>query len=238
MKFKSPLLKGTLVKRYKRFFADVALESGETVTAHCANSGSMLSVKPEGAPVWISPANNPKRKLQYTWEIVEIEGHKVGINTAHPNLIVSEAIEAGEIPELAGYDSLRREVKYGQNSRIDALLEAEGKPSCYVEVKNVTMKRDLTPSGKAEFPDSVTTRGAKHLVELADMVAEGHRAVMFYLVQRGDCFAFSVAGDIDPDYEAGLIAAMKAGVEVICYQCHVTPKEISISAPLPMDLPS
>ncbi|MEQ8733429.1 MAG: DNA/RNA nuclease SfsA [Rhodospirillaceae bacterium] len=238
MKFKSPLLKGTLVKRYKRFFADVALESGETVTAHCANSGSMLSVKPEGAPVWISPANNPKRKLQYTWEIVEIEGHKVGINTAHPNLIVSEAIEAGEIPELAGYDSLRREVKYGQNSRIDALLEAEGKPSCYVEVKNVTMKRDLTPSGKAEFPDSVTSRGAKHLVELADMVAEGHRAVMFYLVQRGDCFAFSVAGDIDPDYEAGLIAAMKAGVEVICYQCHVTPKEISISAPLPMDLPS
>ncbi len=238
MKFKSPLLKGTLVKRYKRFFADVALESGETVTAHCANSGSMLSVKPEGAPVWISPANNPKRKLQYTWEIVEIEGHKVGINTAHPNLIVSEAIEAGEIPELAGYDSLRREVKYGQNSRIDALLEAEGKPSCYVEVKNVTMKRDLTPSGKAEFPDSVTTRGAKHLVELADMVAEGHRAVMFYLVQRGDCFAFSVAGDIDPDYEAGLIAAMKAGVEVICYQCHVTPKEISISGPLPMDLPS
>ncbi|MEQ9110247.1 MAG: DNA/RNA nuclease SfsA [Rhodospirillaceae bacterium] len=238
MKFKSPLLKGTLVKRYKRFFADVVLESGETVTAHCANSGSMLSVKPEGAPVWISPANNPKRKLQYTWEIVEIEGHKVGINTAHPNLIVSEAIEAGEIPELAGYDSLRREVKYGQNSRIDALLEAEGKPSCYVEVKNVTMKRDLTPSGKAEFPDSVTSRGAKHLVELADMVADGHRAVMFYLVQREDCFAFSVAGDIDPDYEAGLIAAMKAGVEVICYQCHVTPKEISISGPLPMDLPS
>ncbi|MEQ8507377.1 MAG: DNA/RNA nuclease SfsA [Rhodospirillaceae bacterium] len=238
MKFKSPLLKGTLVKRYKRFFADVVLESGETVTAHCANSGSMLSVKPEGAPVWISPANNPKRKLQYTWEIVEIEGHKVGINTSHPNLIVSEAIEAGEIPELAGYDSLRREVKYGQNSRIDALLEAEGKPSCYVEVKNVTMKRDLTPSGKAEFPDSVTSRGAKHLVELADMVADGHRAVMFYLVQREDCFAFSVAGDIDPDYEAGLIAAMKAGVEVICYQCHVTPKEISISGPLPMDLPS
>jgi len=238
MKFKSPLLKGTLVKRYKRFFADVILESGETVTAHCANSGSMLAVKPEGAPVWISPANNPKRKLQYTWEIVEIEGHNVGINTAHPNLIVSEAIEAGEIPELAGYDSLRREVKYGKNSRIDALLEADGKPPCYVEVKNVTMKRDLTPSGKAEFPDSVTTRGAKHLVELADMVAEGHRAVMFYLVQREDCSGFAVAGDIDPEYEAGLIAAIKAGVEVVCYQCEVTPEEISISGRLPMDLPS
>ena len=238
MKFKSPLLKGTLVKRYKRFFADIILESGETVTAHCANSGSMLAVKPEGAPVWISPANNPKRKLQYTWEIVEVEGHNVGINTAHPNLIVSEAIEAGRIPELSGYDSLRREVKYGKNSRIDALLEAEGQPACYVEVKNVTMKRELTPSGNAEFPDSVTARGAKHLVELADMIAEGHRAVMFYLVQRGDCAAFSVAGDIDPEYEAGLITAMKSGVEVVCYQCEVTPWEISISAPLPMDLPS
>ena len=238
MKFETKLLKGKLVKRYKRFFADVVLENGETVVAHCANSGSMLSVKPEGATVWISPANNPKRKLKYTWEIVQIDGHNVGINTGHPNRIVAEAIEAGEIAELTGYDSLRREVKYGKNSRIDMLLESEDKPPCYVEVKNVTMKRDLSPDGKAEFPDSVTTRGAKHLVELADMVAEGHRSVMFYLVQRGDCPSFSVAGDIDPDYEAGLAVAMKAGVEVICYQCEVTPEEIGISGPLAMDLPS
>ncbi len=238
MKFETKLLKGKLVKRYKRFFSDVVLENGDTVVAHCANSGSMLSVKPEGAPVWISPANNPKRKLKYTWEIVQIEGHNVGINTGHPNRIVAEAIEAGEISELAGYDSLRREVKYGKNSRIDMLLEAEGKPPCYVEVKNVTMKRDLTPKGNAEFPDSVTTRGAKHLGELADMVSEGHRAAMFYLVQRGDCPRFSVAGDIDPDYKAGLAVAIKAGVEVLCYQCDVTPEEISISGPLPMDLPS
>lgn len=238
MKFETPLLKGTLVKRYKRFFADVVLENGETVVAHCANSGSMLSVKPEGATVWISPANNPKRKLKYTWEIVEIEGHPVGINTGHPNKIVAEAIEAGQIPELSGYDSLRREVKYGKNSRIDILLETDGKPLCYVEVKNVTMRRDFGANGHAEFPDSVTTRGAKHLVELADMVAEGHRAVMFYMVQRGDCTGFSIAGDIDPDYESGLATALKAGVEVLCYECAVTPEEIEISGPLPMDLPS
>lgn len=238
MKFETPLLKGTLVKRYKRFFADVVLETGETVVAHCANSGSMLSVKPEGAPVWISPANNPKRKLKYTWEIVEIGGHKVGINTGHPNRIVAEAIEAGQIVELKGYDSLRREVKYGQNSRIDILLEAEGKPPCYVEVKNVTMRRDLSKTGNAEFPDSVTTRGAKHLVELADMAKEGHRAVMFYMVQRSDCPAFSIAGDIDPDYETGLASALRSGVEALCYECIVTPEEISISKALPMDLPS
>ena len=238
MKFKTPLIKGTLIKRYKRFLTDVTLEDGTVVTAHCANSGSMLSVKTEGAPVWISPADNPKRKLKYTWEIIEIDGHKVGINTGHPNRLVADAIIAGEIPELTGYENLRREVKYGKNSRIDILLESDGKPPCYVEVKNVTMKRDLGPEGIAEFPDAVTTRGAKHLVELSDMVAEGHRAVMFYLVQRDDCPSFKVAGDIDPDYEAGLAKAIRAGVEVLCYQCAVSPKEIKLSGPLPMDLPS
>ena len=238
MKFKTPLIKGTLVKRYKRFLADVTLEDGSIVTAHCANSGSMLSVKTEGAPVWISPSDNPNRKLKYTWEIIEIEGHAVGINTQHPNRLVAEAIESGEIPELSGYDSLRREVKYGKNSRIDILLESDGKPPCYVEVKNVTMKRDLGPDGIAEFPDSVTSRGAKHLVELTDMVAAGHRAVMFYLVQRGDCPSFAVAGDIDPTYEAGLAKAIKAGVKTLCYECKVSHEEIGLSGPVPMDLPS
>ena len=238
MKFRKPLIKGTLVKRYKRFLADVALEDGSVVIAHCANSGSMLSVKTEGAPVWISPADNPNRKLKFTWEMIEIEGHRVGVNTGHPNRLVAEAIEAGEIPELSGYDSQRREVKYGKNSRIDILLEAAGKPPCYVEVKNVSMKRDLGPAGFAEFPDAVTSRGAKHLVELARMVAEGHRAVMFYLIQRDDCPLFAIAGDIDPTYEAGLAKALKAGVEAMCYQCKVTPKEISLSGPVVMDLPS
>ena len=238
MKFNTPLIEGTLIKRYKRFMADVTLNDGTVVTAHCANSGSMLSVKTEGAPVWISPANNPNRKLKYTWEIIEIDGHNVGINTGHPNRLVAEAIEAGAIPELAGYDELRREVKYGKNSRIDILLERDGKPPCYVEVKNVTMKRDLGPDGVAEFPDAVTSRGAKHLVELSDMVAEGHRAVMFYLVQRGDCPSFKIAGDIDPAYEAGLAKAFAAGVEVLCYQCTVNPEEIRLSGPLAMDLPS
>ncbi len=238
MKFEMPLLKGRLVKRYKRFFADVELDSGETVTAHCANSGSMLSVKPEGAPVWISPTQNPNRKLKFTWEIVEIKRAKVGINTGLPNGLVTEAIENGTIKELAGYSALRREVKYGKNSRIDILLEDDSKPLCYVEVKNVTLRRDLSKSGPVEFPDAVTTRGAKHLVELSDMVKEGHRAVMFYLVQRGDGPSFQIAGDIDPDYEKGLIAAMKAGVEVLCYKCQVTPKQIRVTEPLPMDLPS
>lgn len=238
MKFETPLIKGTLIKRYKRFLTDVSLEDGSVVIAHCANSGSMLSVKPEGATVWISPSDNPKRKLKYTWEIIEIDGTNVGINTGHPNRLVAEAIAEGLVPELAGYESQRREVKYGKNSRIDILLESGGKPPCYVEVKNVTMKRDLGPDGFAEFPDSVTTRGAKHLVELADMVAEGHRAVMFYLVQRDDCPLFKIAGDIDPDYEAGLVTARKAGVEVLCYQFKVTPQEITLLGPVPMDLPS
>lgn len=238
MKFPDPLLKGRLIKRYKRFFADVELDSGETVTAHCANSGSMLSVKPDGAPVWISPAQNPNRKLKFTWEIVEINKAKVGINTGLPNGLVAEAIERGAIPELAGYSTLRREVKYGQNSRIDILLEEDGKPSCYVEVKNVTMRRDLSKTGPAEFPDAVTTRGAKHLVELSDMVKDGHRAVMFYLVQRGDCPSFRIAGDIDPEYEKGLVKARKAGVEVLCYKCQVTPAQIRVTEPLAMDLPA
>lgn len=237
MKFHAPLLKGKLVKRYKRFFADVELETGETVTAHCANSGSMLSVKPEGATVWISPAQNPDRKLKYTWEIVQIKGHKVGINTSLPNGLVSEAIETGVVPELDGYDSLRREVKYGKNSRIDILLEGEGKPACYVEVKNVTMRRDLSKGGPAEFPDAVTSRGTKHLAELSDMVKQGHRAVMFYLVQRGDAPLFTVAGDIDPEYAEGLKKARKSGVEVLCYKCQVTPKQIRVTEPLAMDLP-
>jgi len=231
MKFPAPLIEGVLVNRYKRFFADVRLPSGEIVTAHCANSGSMLSVKDVGARVWVSPASNPERKLRYTWEIIEVHGGLVGINTGHPNALVAEAISAGHIKELAGYASLKREQKYGKNSRIDILLESPGKPPCYVEVKNVTLKRD--PAAEhAEFPDSVTERGAKHLIEMTDMVKAGARAVMVYLVQRGDCKRFKVAADIDPTYANALKKALAAGVEAVCYGCEVTPDGITIGKAL------
>ncbi len=235
MKFPDPLIKGRLIKRYKRFLTDVELEDGSVVVAHCANSGSMESVKEPGSEVWLSPARNPDRKLKFTWELVRVGKTLVGINTSLPNMIVSEAIAAGKVDELKGYASLRREVKYGKNSRIDILLESDDKPKCYVEVKNTTMRRDLK-AGPAEFPDAVTSRGAKHLVELSDMVKEGHRAVMFYLVQREDTKSFTVADDIDPTYAKELKKAMKAGVEVVCYACTMSNKEIKVSKKLPLNL--
>ena len=239
MNFETPLIEGILISRYKRFFADVRLASGDVVTAHCANSGSMLSVKDVGARVWLSPATNPERKLRYTWEIVEIFGGLVGINTAHPNRIVAEAIAAGQIQELKGYGSLKREQKYGKNSRIDILLgdpdRRTRRSPCYVEVKNVTMKRKAGPDQPAEFPDSVTERGAKHLVEMTDMVNAGARAVMVYLVQRRDCHRFAVAADIDPNYAKGLARVMAAGVEAVCYGCEVTPDAITIAQALKIE---
>lgn len=236
MKFETPLIPGKLVKRYKRFLTDVELADGTVVTAHCANSGSMLSVNEPGAPVWLSPANDPKRKLKFTWELVKIGDAMVGINTQHPNRIVFDAIEAGKIDELTGYATQRREVKYGKNSRIDVLLESPDKPKCYVEVKNTTMRRDLSPGTPAEFPDSVTARGAKHLEELGDMVEQGHRAVMFYLIQRDDADTFTVAADIDPIYSEGLKIAKKRGVEVVAYSCRVSPLEIEINGPAEVKL--
>lgn len=236
MKFPDSLLRGTLVKRYKRFLADVTLDSGETVTAHCANSGSMLSVNMPGAEVWLSPARNPERKLRYTWELIRIGDALVGINTQHPNLLVAEAVAAGTIPELAGYESTRREVKYGRNSRIDLLLEGDGRPPCYVEVKNVTLRRDVTAEGTAEFPDAITARGAKHLAELGDAVAAGCRAVMLFLVQRADCRRFALADDIDPVYAEGFAAARARGVEALCYRCSVTPHEVAVTTAIPLEL--
>ncbi len=235
MKFPDPLIRGTLIKRYKRFLADVTLDSGETVTAHCANSGSMLSVNAPGSEVWLSPARNPDRKLRYTWELVRIGEALVGINTQHPNALVAEAVTGGVIPELSGYASLRREVKYGKNSRIDLLLEDDDRPACYVEVKNVTLRRDLSPEGPVEFPDAVTTRGAKHLVELADMVDAGCRAVMVFLVQRPDCSRFALAADIDPAYAKGFAAARQRGVEALCYSCAVTPQEVAVTSAIPLE---
>jgi sugar fermentation stimulation protein A len=235
--YSTPLIGGRLIKRYKRFMADVLLEDGTQVTAHCANSGSMLSVNTPDAPVWISKSDNPNRKLAYTWEIIQIGEAMVGVNTGTPNVVVAEALSAGRVPELAGYSSVRREVKYGKNSRIDVLLEDPegGKPPCYVEVKNVTMKRDPAWSAPVEFPDGVTSRGAKHLVELADMVAEGHRAVMVYLVQRTDGGSVTMARDIDPTYAEGLTEALAKGVEVVCLGCEVDPaKGVWVNRTLPL----
>ncbi|MGV2976637.1 DNA/RNA nuclease SfsA [Roseibium alexandrii] len=219
MQFSVPLASGRLVKRYKRFLADVVLDdSGEEITAHCANPGSMLGLKEPGSRVWLSLSDNPKRKLKYSWEVIEADGALVGINTAHPNKLVEEALVAGRILELKEFETLRREVKYGKNSRIDILLEQADGAKIYVEVKNVHLMRE---PGLAEFPDSVTARGAKHLVELGDMVAEGHRAAMVFLVQRPDCDRLSLAFDIDPNYAAAFKTAKAAGVEAYAIGCDV-----------------
>ncbi len=233
MKFPAALIPGKLIKRYKRFLADITLEDGREITAHCANTGTMLGVKEPGSEVWVSPANNPKRKLKFTWELVRVPGGLVGINTGHANRIAEEAIAAGAIPALAGYDEIRREVKYGKNSRIDLLLSGPGKPNCYVEVKSVTLKRNDI----AEFPDAVTARGAKHLVELTNQMVAGERAVMLYLMQRGDADTFAIAADIDPGYAEALAVAMKSGVEALCYRCRVAPDEIVIDAPVAISAP-
>ena len=225
MRFSAPLAPGRLVKRYKRFLADVVLDSGEGVTAHCANSGSMLSLARPGARVWLQKSDDPKRKLAWSWKLEEVDGALVCIDTGHPNAIVAEAIAAGVIPSLAGYASLRREVKYGKNSRIDVLLEDEVRGRAYVEVKNVTLMRE---AGLAEFPDAVTSRGAKHLEELADMVAEGHRAVMVYLVNRPDCDRFTLAADIDPTYAKGFDIARARGVEIEVWATRVSRDEVVV----------
>jgi sugar fermentation stimulation protein A len=232
MRFAQPLIRATLIKRYKRFLADMRLDDGTEITAHVANSGAMLGTAVPGMEVWLSPASNPERKLKWNWEMVTVDGHLVGVNTAHPNGIVAESVAAGAIAELAGYQSIRREVKYGVNSRIDLLLEAEGRPKCWVEVKNVHLKR----GDWAEFPDAVTARGTKHLVELTDRVKAGERAVMVYLVQRQDCTGFRPASDIDPVYARALAQATRDGVEAICYTCRLAPDGIELGAPLPMDL--
>lgn len=228
-----PLTRGTLIKRYKRFLADIELENGEIITAHCANPGAMTGLKDPGLTAWLSKSDNPKRKLAYSLELVEADGGLVGINTAHPNRIVEEALVARQIPELAAYTSVRREVKYGQNSRIDFLLEEPGLPDCLVEVKNVHFMRE---PGLAEFPDSVTARGTKHLNELEAEVREGKRAVMLYLVQRGDCHKLAIAADIDPEYAKTLERVVTSGVETLCWDCDIGLEDISLNRPLKIGL--
>jgi len=233
MRFPAPLIPATLVKRYKRFLADVVLPSGETVTVHCANPGSMIGLNVPGARVWLSRSANPKRKLAHSWELIEVDlgtgAELVGVNTSLPNALAAEAIAAGAIAELAGYAAARREVKYGKNSRVDFLLEAPARPPCYVEIKNVHLMRQ---AGLAEFPDAVTKRGAKHLGELADMVAAGHRAVMLFLIQIGSARRFKLARDFDPGYGRAFDAARTAGVETVAYRCGITPDGIRVAEPV------
>ena len=230
MDFETPLVRGRLVSRYKRFFADVVLDDGTALTTHCPNPGAMLGLNTPGLPVWISKSDNPKRKLAHTLEIVAVDGGLVGINTQHPNRLVAEALEAGLIAELAGYASVRREVNYGIASRIDFLLESPGRPPCWLEVKNSHLRR----GGRlAEFPDCVAARSLKHLGELKAMAAQGHRAVMLFVIQRTDCDAFAACAELDPKYAAGLIDAAKAGVEVLCYACHIGAEAIRITHRIP-----
>jgi sugar fermentation stimulation protein A len=235
MRFQKPLIPARLLRRYKRFLADVELANGEQITVHVANPGAMAGLAQPGASIWLSRSDNPARKLAHSWELVEVDfgggAELVGVNTAHPNLIVAEAIAEGLIPELRGYGSIRREVRYGRNSRVDFLLEATDWPPCYVEVKNVHLMRR---PGVAEFPDAVTARGAKHLDELAAMVAVGSRAVMLYLVQIPSATSFTLARDIDPAYGAAFDRARRAGVEAMAYRCTVACDAIAVSGPVPI----
>lgn len=230
MRFPSPLIPATLLRRYKRFLADVVLPDGQETTVHIANPGAMTGLAAAGTKVWLSKSDNPARKLPYSWELAEVDlgsgMELVGVNTGHPNTLVAAAIAAGAIPELRGYSLLRREVKYGRNSRVDFLLEQQGKPSCFVEVKNVHLMR---AKALAEFPDSVTARGAKHLEELAAMVAQGHRAVMVFLIQIGSADRLALARDIDPRYGAAFDRARTLGVEAIAHRCAISDVEIAVA---------
>lgn len=225
------LVEGTLIQRYQRFKADVRQRNGHVVTAHCPNSGSMLGCSEPGRPVYLSRHNHPKRQLKYTWEMIEMPTSLVGVNTWVPNLLVKESITRKKIRPLRGYETMRSEVRYGQNSRIDLLLERD-EARCFVEVKNCTLVED----GVAYFPDAVTSRGLKHLLELRKELTKGSRCIMFYLVQRMDAKRFSPADHIDPAYGEQLRRAFRSGVEILVFDVFLSLEGISINRRLPFDL--
>lgn len=232
MRFQTPLVPGTLIRRYKRFLADVTLADGQEITAHCANPGSMMGLAEPGMRVWLEPNDDPKKKLKYGWRLVEHDtGDFTGVDTAIPNRMLRAALEAREVPGVTAFDRLRAEVPYGEKSRIDFLLTREGCPDLYIEVKSVTLSRQ---TGLAEFPDSITARGTKHLNELAEMVRQGHRAMMLYLVQRTDCDRMSLAGDIDPAYAAAWQTATSTGVETLVLDCQISPEAVRLGKTIPM----
>jgi sugar fermentation stimulation protein A len=225
-----PMAHGRLVSRYKRFFADVRLDDGTALTAHCPNPGAMLGLNMPGLGVWLSRSDGPKRKLAWTLELGEDGAALAGVNTMNPNRLVAEALAADAMPELAGYAAHRREVRFGAASRVDFLLEHPGRAPCYLEVKNCHLRRGGT---LAEFPDCVAARSTRHLRELTTMVAAGHRAVALIVVQRTDCDAFSACADLDPAFAAGLEAAADAGLEVLVYACAMSPEAVTIQRRLP-----
>jgi len=230
MRFQTPLVPAVLVRRYKRFLADVQLSDGQEVTAHCANPGSMMGLAEPGTKVWLEPNDDPKKKLKFGWRLVEHpNGHFTGVDTAVPNRMLRAALEARQVQGLDAFSTLRAEVPYGENSRIDFLLSTDKQPDTYVEVKSVTLSRSF---GLAEFPDSVTARGTKHLRELQDMVRAGHRAVMLYLIQRTDCVSFTLAADIDRAYTQAWHDAKSAGVETLAFDCHIDPDAINLGRPI------
>tara|TARA_B100000212_G_scaffold211506_1_gene159876 strand:- start:94 stop:810 length:717 start_codon:yes stop_codon:yes gene_type:complete len=229
MQLPKTLYCGTLIKRYKRFLADIRLDRGENITAHCPNPGRMTGLSNPGSRVWVSCSPNPNRKLPFTLELIEADGGLVGVNTHHPNKIVREAIETHKIAQLEGYDSLRTEVKYAERSRVDILLEGEKMGRCWVEVKNVHLRRDSRESnGTAEFPDSVTVRGSKHIEDLVDQIKMGDKSVLIFLIQRMDCKDFKIARDIDPLYYETLLRGVENGLEVLCFDTNITLSSISL----------
>jgi len=235
MRFQTDLVPARLIRRYKRFLADCRLEDGREITAHCANPGSMMGLAEPNTKVWLEPNDDPKKKLKFGLRLVDHEnGHLTGVDTSLPNRVLRSALEAREVAMLSAYTSVQPEVKYGTNSRVDFLLTAQGLPDAYVEVKSVTLCRKPP---LAEFPDSVTARGAKHMAELAEVARAGHRAVLLYLVQRTDCTHVDIAADIDPTYAAAHANATKAGVETICIGTHITPTGITLAGPLALGHP-
>ncbi|MGR6465493.1 DNA/RNA nuclease SfsA [Rhizobium sp. PAMB 3182] len=232
MKFPSPLVPATLVRRYKRFLFDAVLDTGEAITGSCPNTGSMLGLTTPGSRIWLSEHDMAGgRKYRHRFEMIEADGTTVGVNTGLPNRLAEEAICKGMIADLGGYTTILREQKYGRNSRIDLQLKSDGLPDAYVEVKNVHFIRE---PGLAEFPDTVTARGAKHLQELSDMAAMGHRAVMVYLIQRDDCDRFSICGDLDPAYQTAFHRARALGVEAYAVKCQATPDAITPMQAVPL----
>ena len=227
-----PLVRGTLVKRYKRFLADVKLEDGSIVTAHCPNTGSMQGCCEPGRPVYLSFHDNPKRKLKYTWELIDMPTSLVGVNTLVPNRLVVESVKAGAVPELKGYESVDREVRINDHTRLDFTLTATDGQRCYGEIKNCT----LVDSGVALFPDAVTSRGLKHLTELETLIDTGNRCVMFYFIQRMDARVFKPADRIDPDYGRGLRQAVRSGVEILAYDVFIDLKGIRLNRRIPCNL--
>lgn len=232
MRFQTPLTRAVLIRRYKRFLADIRLQDGSEAVAHCANPGKMTGLAEPGTRIWVEYNDDPARKLRYAWRLAELPGgHLACVDTSAANRVIREALDAAQILELTGYDVIRPEQRYGEKSRIDFLLQGEGRADAYVEVKSVTLRRK---DGLAEFPDTRTERGTRHLGDLAEIARQGGRAVLLYLVQRSDCDRVSVAADIDPAYATALVTARAAGLEVIAYRAKIGAEGITLGPALPV----